>query len=331
MKRATNPVVTTLVFLLGMTATAGSGCGGKSANVDAAPETGGAFFEGDGDSGTGGGGAAGGATGGQGGSAGGQIPMGGSVGRALGTLGDDCASVGAFACAEDNLRLALVCGGDGTWESRETCAGDSYCDSNSGTNEGLCRIPLAECEGSTGPFCEDKMIVECQDGGFDKVHVETCAEDCREAECVWMPDPCPETGTNCSEDECENPMSGCLSGNCQIGWLGGVSSQVPATTVRLAPNNICESALCDRDIFVARVLYDDLPEQALRITIGKGWGMVPYDDGDYDACGALQSDCLIVPPQVEEQVRGAVLVPLSEEAVTRNLIIEAVDPGTTCD
>ncbi len=319
-------------------------CGGKSATHNNGPDTGGSSGDGDGTGAStgdgdgdlsGGSGGHGGSTGG-GTSTGGTLPTGGTNGQVLVTLGDDCSSPGSFACAESNPKLALICDGDGRWELRETCGGDALCDFNAGSNEGTCRVPLAECDGQTGKFCGGKDVVTCKEGGFDTALVEECAEGCENAECVWVADPCLEIGESCADDECMNPSDGCWSGGmCENRhWVGGfgISS---ITGVRLPVTELCHVDACERDIYLVAIAYDQ-PESFVRFTVGPGWGMIPFDDdGLQKRCDNTVEHCLILPPAQGDpeqgEYRGAILVPLSENTVTRNLKIEVVEPGTTCD
>ncbi len=296
--------------------------------------------DGDGDSpgrsgGNGGGGTGGSATGGAT-STGGNMPTGGSPGHVLVTLGDDCSSPGSFACAENNPKLALICGGDGEWESRETCSGEELCDFNAGPHEGTCRVPLTECTEDGKLVCGGKDIFQCNDGGFDTNLFEECAEGCENAECIWVADPCLEAGYSCIDDGCVIPSDACWPNDgCENHhWLGSVSVS-PVVVLRLPTTGFCTAEACGRETFIAGIAFDQ-PEQSLRYTVGSGWGMIPFDDDAFQRrCDNTVEHCLILPPAQGDpeqgEYRGAILVPLSENTVTRNLKIEVVEPGTTCD
>ncbi len=326
-------------------------CGGKSSTDDNVESSTGGSGDGDGDGmgantgdgdgdsprGSGGSGGTGGftsETGGQDPGTGGDMPTGGSPGQVLVTLGDDCSSPGSFACAANNPKLALICGGDGEWESRETCSGDALCDFNAGSNEGTCRVPLAECTEEGMLVCEGKDVYQCNDGGFETTMVEACGEGegCVDAECIWVADECAEDSSeqmlfNCSGDEC----AGWTDAACfACGWSGAM--QEDGTSIVRLPTTACSTETCGRSYYLAVITaFDNSPDKPLRVSVGAGWGLIPYEEGNWNVCESTVEGCVIVPPRTMDNDRGAILIPLSENTVTRNLVMEVVEPGTTCD
>lgn len=305
-------------------------CGGKSSTDNTSGDgdgdgdgMGANTGDGDGDSPRGSGGSGGGGTGGS--------STGGSTGQGLVTLGDDCSSPGTFACAGNNQKLALICGAAGTWDSRETCSGDALCDFNPGPNEGTCRVPLAECLDGAVHVCEENEVAKCLEGGFETTLVEECDEGCADGTCVWVDDPCPEVGVACIDEGCAIPSDACWAReDCENHHWSGSVSESTVTGVRLPMTGLCTAEACDREVFIAGITSDQ-PEQSLRYTVGPGWGMIPFDALALERlCDDTVEQCLILPP-TQSEYRGAVLVPLFEDTVIRNLKVEVVEPGTTCD
>jgi hypothetical protein len=113
-----------------------------------------------------------------------------SSGTAVGpALGDACSPPGALACAGPNQKLTLVCGGDKTWETNQTCASGEFCQSTPGADLGLCKKPSDDCA-SRQPgdaFCgssDSKDAMECDADGLAADLVEHCADRCVDGKCA---------------------------------------------------------------------------------------------------------------------------------------------------
>jgi len=111
---------------------------------------------------------------------------------AVGVLGEPCDSPGELACAGNNQKLTVVCGGDGEWEVNQTCAETEYCDSRDGANAGLCRVPVEECASSEldARFCYQGDVHTCAPDGLESALVEDCDVRCEAGACVDV-EPCP--------------------------------------------------------------------------------------------------------------------------------------------
>lgn len=280
-------------------------------------------------------------------SAGGDTATGGAgTGGAGGTvttatLGDPCGSPGAFACAESNSQLALICGGDGEWEFRETCAGDALCDSYEGSGLGTCRVPLPECEVVTGAFCDDEgRVAECAESGLETVVVEECGNGygCLSGSCAQIDDECPTVGVlhNCSGDDCtsQKPAWCNESEECDNSYWGyAVLAGDTTTVVRLPNDGLCSRGECATPAYQLVLPQSEaFPDMAMRFTVGPGWGMVAHGNGSSDVCGPRAEGCVIIPARTPETIsRGVYMIPLSDDPVIRNVTIEPVPPGTTCD
>lgn len=306
--------------------------GGVSGDVDSGGSTGGSN---DADGGDDSGGTS---------AAGGDSASGGGDGDGTGgdenvvtavTLGEPCDSPGTFACADNNPKLALICGGDGEWEARETCSGEDVCDPNDGSGLGTCRTAYAECAMSEGIMCtDDNRVVECTEGGFELRVIEECGggTQCEGAECVVADDPCHQDQTyNCSSD-CEQVETNCSSdASCEnFQWSNSLLEEGP-TIVRIPNEGLCSA--CDRPFFNLQLHPNTFPTTAVKFTIGAGWGLIASDgDGNLDECGDPVLGCVVVPPlDFGTGPRNVYAIPLTDEAFVRNVTIEPVEPGATCD
>lgn len=334
----------------------GASSGGESPGDGDAAGDGDGSVDGDGDAGSGGSGDGDGAnsggapnTGGDSPNTGGDSPMGGATssgGEGTGgsndvvttaTLGDSCASPGAFSCAVSNEKLALLCDGSGEWVARETCSGESTCDPNEGADLGTCRERLPECDLYSGSFCDaEGNAVECSPSGFETILLDACGDGyaCRNGECHMADDPCPDGGLhNCSDDDCGPKRTWCAETNsCENShWATYVFEGAP-TLVRIPNEGLCSVSGCDRKRYGMIIPSDNLPEMAMRFEVGPGWGLAYYLDGEGEFCGDLVEGCLVVPPKPNGATnRGVYLIPLSDNPVIRNVSVEPVPPGTTCD
>ncbi len=266
-------------------------------------------------------------------SSGGQA-TGGAVGdQPIGTLGEPCSSPGVFACADVNPKLALLCGSDKRWEARETCDGDELCDSNEGPALGTCRSQLPECQAGTAKFCDgDALVVECAEGGFDTQVVEECGSGfgCRDGFCVGVDDPCPEDAVrieNCTDEACgtKSPPRCFSSLDCDYVHAGVSVYPTGQVAFRLPFEDLCSSS-CGHARYA--VTFSSVEGMAAKVTVGPGWGMSTVGPS---ACDDIVEKCIVLPPNQVDESWILYLTLLAQHAVTRNLMVEAVPPGTTCD
>lgn len=249
------------------------------------------------------------------------------------TLGEPCDAPGGLACDDVNHHLALTCGGNGDWELRETCTGEDVCDSNEGAGFGTCRTPLAECEMAAGPFCDgDTRLVECAPGGFETSVVEECEPGygCQGSSCSPVDDECPEVGPNtilCADDDCGTRSDNCRNyGTCENTGEVVLTEGAPQT-LRLPKADLC-SGFCQVPAYIVDIALDAAPDSAVKITVGPGWGFVSTST---ECAAPDQSGCRVLPPRDDIDTYQVLMVPDPLAPVVRNVVVEAVEPGTTCD
>lgn len=259
-------------------------------------------------------------------------------------LGDECETPGEFSCSAANELLALICGADKKWEVRETCESGEKCDFRAGSGVGLCQAPVEGCETNTSePICGEQGVETCTRGGFETEVIEECEEGygCEDAECVMVDDECPEgTVRECSGFAvCDGLEGTCGSETCAVGKLGMTLTSGPRT-YRLPDGDLCGWG-CDEEVepgfaFTARS-YEENP--ALRVRVGPGWRMRRIDVGNLlpAACvGEPAERCIVVPFDPvgggdTGREAGVALYPLTDPPVIRNIIVDEVPRGTTCD
>jgi hypothetical protein len=100
----------------------------------------------------------------------------------VGTLGEPCDAPGTLACAGNHQKLTVVCGGDGEWETNQTCGATEFCDSVEGDTTGLCLEPEAECEGREpdDTICVDGNVYSCAPDGIRPWLSEICTGFCED-------------------------------------------------------------------------------------------------------------------------------------------------------
>ncbi len=327
-----------------------SGCGGSSETKITQPAAGATSSAGTGGSTTtsAGGTSAGSPSGGTAASTGGDAgasAVGGSAGSAgtagtpsqvLGTLGTACTSPGALACAGTYQKLTLVCGGDGTWQTNQTCPSGQFCDSTPGPDVGTCASPIPECAdkmpGDT--MCLDGDIQACGPDNLTVVIDDDCDFGCVEGAC-FMPkqpgpddDACPsDPGSlilNCS-DQCTQTTPDCVTAACgeTSETLLPVPTPAPGESyvVRTpsSPGSPCD---CPSVAHSFQIVMDraDYP---LSVSVAQPW-LVHSDTGSEDACSDTGSQCRTLNPLAGEL--GVVLIFTTDpEAPARNVTVSAGD------
>lgn len=246
-----------------------------------------------------------------------------------GALGKPCASLGAFACDQGNEKRALLCDG-ALWTFRESCDDDERCDHEPGPNQGICRAQTC-VPGEL--LCDGGDVVECAETGFDTASMEECRAGCASGRCNDTDDECVEFDGNCFGGcMAESEPEGCFTeANC-AGFWSNTDLDFEELTVRVKNDQLCSLEECNRKRFL--VLIEGQDEQAVRVQVGSGWGLASFegDGGGQDkesACGTLTEACVVL-PRLSRMFRGVSLIPLTDDARARNLLIEAVAPDTTC-
>jgi formylglycine-generating enzyme len=189
------------------------------------------------------------------GSASGGSPNTGSVG----VIGASCSPNSAFACAARNQLARLMCV-EGKWRSVEPCAATERCDASVGSNAGMCKSVVPECDskepGAAVQACDGNSPRVC---GVDRVSLESVApcepslgcaagickpklaECAGHAENSWV---CATSGkerVQCGSNETEFVRQAC-AGSCAGGWCASPSCTNLAATCGSAGNgNCCES------------------------------------------------------------------------------------------
>ncbi len=287
----------------GATSTAGTG---GSTTASAGGASAGASSGGTGGSTSGGSGGS--TTGGSSGSAGAA----GASSQAVGTLGTACASPGALACAGTYQKLTVVCGGDGTWQTNQTCPSGQFCDSTPGPDVGTCKTPPQECAdkmpGDT--LCLDGDIQACGPDNVTLVVAEACEFGCIDNAC-YVPsepgpddDPCPIDPAslilNCS-DQCTQPDSECTTAAC--GETSETLLPVPTPAqgesyVVRTPSSPGSSCGCLSVAYEFQLLMDraDYP---LSVSVAQPW-LVDSDTGPESACSETGTQCRTLNPLADE-------------------------------
>lgn len=325
----------------------GTAAGGRDGSGSSASDGGasvGGALEGDGGSPAGGTSSGGSASGGS--SSGGTPGSGGAGGEDdhLYGLGDECETPGEFSCSSANELLALICGADKKWEVRETCESGEKCDFRAGSGVGLCQAPVEGCETNTSePICGEQGVETCTRGGFETEVIEECEDRCVDAECVLVDDECPEgTFYECEDFEvCGGRDTWCGTEICTFGMFGLYVSPGPRTFRLPEADLLCQSVCSDEAAVGFVVTASSLTEDsALRVRLGAGWRMSHIeldDEGVPEACLEESAErCLVVPFELESgstttYQAGVLLHPLSNPPVVRNVVVDQVPLGTTCD
>lgn len=256
-------------------------------------------------------------------------------------LGDECETPGEFSCSAANELLALICGGDKKWAVRETCESGEKCDFRSGSGVGLCLAPIEGCETNTSePFCGAEGVETCMRGGFETEVTEECGEGygCENADCVMVDDECPEgTVYECDGFEvCGGSQVPCGTEMCSAAmpFVGA-----GPLTIRIPESEFCLETCAEEPnpgftVFASRLSL--APDFALRVRAGPGWRVRAThveNDALRTCTGQPADECIVVPIQrtTSEAYAAVTLYPLTDPPVIRNVVVDEVPLGTTCE
>jgi hypothetical protein len=233
-----------------------------------------------------------------------------------------------FGCSNVNDRLALVCGGNRTWDIRETCVDDERCYPLAGDNLGLCQAPLPECTPSTAePVCKDGHVAQCIAGGLETEITMECPADsvCSEGECVLRPDECPVGGYQCEGDPCDGFDVNCPLAEGEQCYAQADPPETSGSVFRLPVEGFCGDE-CEPTRASLSLNYSGVSDFYIRVTVGPGWQMRDASLG----CAADWVEGCLVSASDAGDARNVVFAPTTDPPVARNVTVEQVPEGATC-
>jgi hypothetical protein len=339
----------------------GVGCGGSTDTPTSTPSGGSTALGGGGGTETGGSGAAvaggggvvtagtGGtgnetSTGGNGGATGGAAG-GGAVG-AVGTLEQQCSSVGALACAGTFQKLTLVCGASGTWEVNQTCSGTQICDTREGVTGGTCQEPDPNCVGQQPgtTFCQGNDVYACDADTVGTVLVSNCnlVGTCEAGACVAGPGLCTTdpVALDCSTD-CGGPSPDCALSECSTtgtGWLLDPTSAIAQSRfvvrTRDVPGDLCQ---CGDVAYAPYELVISMPpnttDTEYMVEVEPPWRVSHYP-GTVPSCEGpvyLTTATCTVTQTIGYTWASTIWIYATDPSVAAaNLVFTPVAPGTEC-